>query len=202
LEPLGVEIEERQETLSIPRESLPRLLAGSSLLVFVLAKMPSPLRSLLLRAMGYFSKQYRFSPSYAPMARRGYRIPLWQYIATQKEITDFVEKSVWGLFGDCDLIATPTIALPPFPHPGLAELGPSTVAGQKVDRHFEWMFTWPFNLSGQPAISIPCGKTPEGLPMGLQLVGRRCQDGLVLRVAAALERLQPWSSWPPTGIQH
>jgi Asp-tRNA(Asn)/Glu-tRNA(Gln) amidotransferase A subunit family amidase len=200
LGPLGVRIEERLQTLPILRSALSCLLAGDSLLVFVLAEMASPLRSLLLRVLGWFSERYRLSPSFAPMARRGYHTPLWRYIAAQKEMADFVERSVWGLFGDCDLIATPTIALPPFPHPGLSQLGPATVAGRAVDRHLGWLFTWPFNLSGQPAVSIPCGWSADGLPLGLQLVGRRCQDALVLRVAAELERLQPWSGRRPTGI--
>lgn len=207
LESIGVKIEERQERLPIPKDSLRSLLAGDALLAFVLgyqdsplAKMRPPLRSLLLRVKGWRDSRYRFSPSFAPMARRGFHTPLWRYIAAQKELTDFVEKSVWALFGDCDLIATPTIALPPFPHPGISELGPAQVAGRSIDRQVEWMFTWPFNLSGQPAVSIPCGWTADGLPLGLQLVGRRCEDGLVLRVAAAVERLQPWSGRRPAGI--
>ena len=198
LRPLGVRIEQRVETVPTPHAAIRCLLAGDSLLVFVLGEMASPWRSLLLRVLGWFNGRYRFSPSFAPMAWRGYRTSLWRYIASQKEITGFVEKSVYGLFGDCDLIASPTIALPAFPHPAAGELGPKTVAGQAVDRHIGWLFTWPFNLSGQPAVSIPCGWSADGLPLGLQLIGRRCQDALVLRVAAELERLQPWSGRHPS----
>jgi Asp-tRNA(Asn)/Glu-tRNA(Gln) amidotransferase A subunit family amidase len=97
-----------------------------------------------------------------------------------------------------DLLASPTLALPPFPHPGLAELGPREVAGQPIDRFLGWLFTWPFNLTGQPAVSIPCGWTEDGLPLALQLVGRRGADGLVLRVAAAIERLRPWDDRRPS----
>ncbi|MFO0889595.1 MAG: amidase [Isosphaeraceae bacterium] len=197
LESLGARIETRREKLPIPHGPLRSLLAGDALLVFVLADMHPPWRSLLLRVMGWFNKRYRFSPSFAPLARRGYSLPLWRYIAAQKEMTDFVEKSVWALFGECDLLATPTIALPPFPHPGAGQLGPAQVAGQRIEPHIDWMFTWPFNLSGQPAASVPCGWTTDGLPIGLQIVGRRCQDSLVLRVAGAIERLQPWAGRRP-----
>jgi Asp-tRNA(Asn)/Glu-tRNA(Gln) amidotransferase A subunit family amidase len=200
LESHGVRVEDREEKLPIPHGALRSLLAGDVLLVFVLAEMHSPLRSFLLRVTSWFSRRYRFSPSFAPLARRGYHTPLWRYIAAQKEMTDFVEKAVWALFGECDLLATPTIALPPFPHPGVGALGPAQVAGRSIDRHVEWMFTWPFNLSGQPAVSVPCGWTAEGLPIGLQLVGRRCQDGLVLRVAAAIEGLQPWAGRRPLAV--
>ncbi len=49
-----------------------------------------------------------------------------------------------------------------------------------------------WNLTGQPAASVPCGFTAEGLPMGLQIVGRRWHDATVLRASAAFEQAQPW----------
>jgi aspartyl-tRNA(Asn)/glutamyl-tRNA(Gln) amidotransferase subunit A len=60
-------------------------------------------------------------------------------------------------------------------------------------------FTYPFNLTGQPAASVPCGWTEAGLPVGLQIVGPRFADGRVLQAAAAFEAAQPWSARrPPT----
>jgi hypothetical protein len=53
-------------------------------------------------------------------------------------------------------------------------------------------FTFPFNLSGLPAASAPARFTPDGLPVGLQIVGRRLDDGLVLRALAACETAAPW----------
>ena len=52
-------------------------------------------------------------------------------------------------------------------------------------------FSYPFNLSQQPACTIPCGLTSDGLPIGLQLVGPMFGDALVLRAARAYEQLQP-----------
>ena len=54
-------------------------------------------------------------------------------------------------------------------------------------------FTYPFNLTGNPAITLPCGWTAKGLPVGLQFVGRRLEDAVVLRAAAAFEALAPWA---------
>ncbi|MCH8830123.1 MAG: hypothetical protein IID45_11160 [Planctomycetes bacterium] len=72
----------------------------------------------------------------------------------------------------------------PFPHQEQGDL--------------QWtQFTCPFNLTGQPAASVPCGWTESNLPVGLQIVGRRFDDALVLRAARAIEQVQPWSDrWP------
>jgi aspartyl-tRNA(Asn)/glutamyl-tRNA(Gln) amidotransferase subunit A len=117
------------------------------------------------------------------------------YLLAQVQVTTFLEQSAPAYWKDCDVLATPTIAVPPF-STGLA-LGPDRVDGEKIDPHLDWAFTWPFNLTGQPAVSIPCGWTKGGLPLGLQLVGRRGADGLVLRVAAAIEAQAPWSDRRP-----
>jgi aspartyl-tRNA(Asn)/glutamyl-tRNA(Gln) amidotransferase subunit A len=54
-------------------------------------------------------------------------------------------------------------------------------------------FSYPFNLTQQPAASVPCGFTSTGLPIGLQIVGRMHDDRRVLRAARAFERARPWS---------
>jgi aspartyl-tRNA(Asn)/glutamyl-tRNA(Gln) amidotransferase subunit A len=85
-----------------------------------------------------------------------------------------------------DLLVTPTLAVPAFDvgleHPGAA-------SGK---RWTDWTpFTYPFNLTQQPAASIPCGLTKAGLPVGLQIVGPRYADALVLRAARAFESARP-----------
>jgi aspartyl-tRNA(Asn)/glutamyl-tRNA(Gln) amidotransferase subunit A len=57
-------------------------------------------------------------------------------------------------------------------------------------------FTYPFNVTGQPAATLPCGFV-EGLPVGLQVVGKWRQDATVLRACAAFEALQPWKDLLP-----
>jgi Asp-tRNA(Asn)/Glu-tRNA(Gln) amidotransferase A subunit family amidase len=92
-----------------------------------------------------------------------------------------------------DLLLTPTLALPAFP---LGIVGPREVAGREV-AHLGWTLCYPFNYSGQPAISVPAGWTESGLPVGLQIVGRRLEDALVLRAAAAFEQRRPWAARRP-----
>ena len=98
-------------------------------------------------------------------------------------------------FAHYDLLLTPTLPVPPFAA-GL-ERSPDSSAGSRL----AWAaFTYPFNLTGQPAATVPCGFTRDGLPVGLQIVGRRLQDATVLRAAAAYEAAAPWADRrPPLG---
>ncbi|MGD9039183.1 MAG: amidase family protein, partial [Desulfobacteraceae bacterium] len=58
-------------------------------------------------------------------------------------------------------------------------------------------FTYPFNLSGHPAASVPAGLTENGLPAGLQIIGPRHRDDLVLQASYAYEQIRPWNDrWP------
>jgi aspartyl-tRNA(Asn)/glutamyl-tRNA(Gln) amidotransferase subunit A len=83
-----------------------------------------------------------------------------------------------------DVLVTPATATPAFPV-GLRE--PADGA-EGIASGRDWSpFAFPFNLTGQPAASLPVGLTPAGLPVGLQIVGRRLADATVLRVAYALE---------------
>jgi aspartyl-tRNA(Asn)/glutamyl-tRNA(Gln) amidotransferase subunit A len=96
-----------------------------------------------------------------------------------------------------DLLLTPTMTLRPF---ALGIDFPSEVDGRPVSGMQWTAFTFPFNLTGQPAASVPAGWTDDGLPVGLQIVGRRWEDALVLRASAAFEALQPWADRrPPVG---
>jgi aspartyl-tRNA(Asn)/glutamyl-tRNA(Gln) amidotransferase subunit A len=87
---------------------------------------------------------------------------------------------------DYDLLVTPTLAVPAF---DVGREFPQTSGGK---RWTDWTpFTYPFNLTQQPAASIPCGFTKDGLPVGLQIVGPRYADALVLRAARAFESVRP-----------
>jgi Asp-tRNA(Asn)/Glu-tRNA(Gln) amidotransferase A subunit family amidase len=104
-------------------------------------------------------------------------------------------ETVRKFFERYDLLLTPTIAVAPFP---IGTAFPGEIAGRPVNSPLSWIpFTFPFSLTGQPAISVPCGWTAEGLPVGLQIVGRRFADATVLRAAAAFEATCPWTHRRP-----
>jgi amidase len=96
-----------------------------------------------------------------------------------------------------DVIVTPTAAVPPFP---VTQTHPTEINGRPMANYLEWaLLTYAFTLVGVPAISIPCGFTRDGLPVGLQIAGRWHDEPTVLRVAAAFEAEQPWAQRrPPT----
>ena len=98
------------------------------------------------------------------------------------------------LFSTYDILLTPTTAVAAFPIEGW----PDTINGVSVDPR--WAFTpfcYLFNMTGQPAASVPAGFTATGLPIGLHVVGRFGDEATVLRVSAALEEAQPWTSHRP-----
>ncbi len=93
-----------------------------------------------------------------------------------------------NLFHDeFDLLVTPSLPIAAFTA-GLEK--PESMTG---DRWADWTpFTYPFNLTGQPACSVPCGFTTAGLPIGMQMVGPRYADALVLKAARAFESARPF----------
>ena len=106
-----------------------------------------------------------------------------------------IYNAAWRFFSRYDLLLTPTMPVPAYEH-GL--LGPTSIAGQDVAASARSWFTCPFNLTGQPAATVPAGWTKDGLPVGLQIAGRRLDDALVLRASAAYEAAAAWAHrWPP-----
>ena len=101
---------------------------------------------------------------------------------------------VRAFMDDYDLLLTPTLPCPAF-DAGLDF--PPEIAGRTMT-YLGWTaFTYPFNLTGQPAATVPAGFTSNGLPVGLQIVGRIRDDVTVLRAAKAFERERPWHDrWP------
>ena len=92
-----------------------------------------------------------------------------------------------------DLLLTPTLPITAF---AAGADRPEPAPGADGD-YLDWTpFTYPFNLTGQPGATVPCGFV-DGLPVGLQIVGRWHDDVTVLRAAAAFEELAPWSDRRP-----
>ncbi len=101
-------------------------------------------------------------------------------------------------FNDYDILITPTT-----PHPTFkVEIGERgtrfpIVKGKSLSIASWMSYTYPFNLTGLPAASIPCGWTSEGLPIGMQIIGKRYDEKTVLQVSKAFEEISPWQDKKP-----
>ncbi|MGH3446172.1 MAG: amidase family protein, partial [Nocardioidaceae bacterium] len=94
-----------------------------------------------------------------------------------------------------DLLVTPTMPIPAF------AAGRDAPEGWQSQLWTSWTpYTYPFNMTQQPAMSVPCGFTGAGLPVGLQVVGPRHADALVLRAGRAYEQRTDWGSAVPSVI--
>jgi amidase len=94
-----------------------------------------------------------------------------------------------------DLLVLPTVSVQPFP---VEQPYPTEINGKPLDTYTDWFsLTYGVTLTGLPAISVPCGFTRAGLPVGLQIVGRRRQETAVLRAAAAFDGAARWSDRIP-----
>jgi amidase len=150
------------------------------------------------------------------LAAAGRSLPahvLLEDLAAMRRMT----RALAGFFARHDLLLTPTVAQPPVrigalqpkPHERAAlrfavatGLRPvlNQLFAQVGDRSFDATgYTMPFNQTGQPAMSVPARWTPDGLPLGVQLVGRTGDEALLFRVAGQLEQARPWAGRVPPG---
>ncbi len=121
------------------------------------------------------------------------RLPASRLAAVQRERLEH-RKRLYEFFGFYDVLLTPTTPVPAW------RVGTGVPPG--YGNYLVWVFfTYPFNLTGQPAASVPCGFTENGLPVGLQIVVRPLEEGLLVPVASAVEEVLGATghrpAWPP-----
>jgi aspartyl-tRNA(Asn)/glutamyl-tRNA(Gln) amidotransferase subunit A len=162
---------------------------------------PSPYdcwRTIFLGGIGarlapYLDRRDEIDPGLLPIVEEAQKMPPTKYVQA------WFDRLAWWqharqFFERYDLLLSPTVACPPL---RIGEFYPSEIGGVKVGREAASVFTYPFNMTGQPAATVPCGFTKAGLPIGLQIVGRRYDDVTVLRASAAFEAAHPWAQHRP-----
>ena len=172
---LGAEIEEVDPGFDDPAEAF-RVLwySGAAKAVAALGDTPE--------------RRERLDPGLREICAEGERFSARDYLDATA-----VRMSLGTLMGrfheTYDLLVTPTVPIPAF--------AAGRDAPEGVPDWVSWTpFTYPFNMTQQPAASLPCGRTSEGLPVGLQVVGPRHADARVLAACAAFETAAPWPPAP------
>jgi amidase len=112
----------------------------------------------------------------------------------REAIHDMLSDRIEALFGDVDLWLTPAVAVPPPRIGAWTSLSPAAAFSEAA---VLGAFTAFFNITGQPAVSLPAGLTADGLPIGVQLAGRHFEDAVVLAVARELEQAMSWRDRKP-----
>ena len=136
-------------------------------------------------------------PGFVAMIKAASGFTVRQFMEMRERRYDYI-RAIHTFMEDYDFLLTPAVSVAAFPADRLQP-------AHWPQHPWDWLmwaeFSYPFNWSGSPAASLPCGFTPAGLPVGLQVVGRRFDDLGVLQASAAFEAAQPWADRrPPLAI--
>lgn len=133
-----------------------------------------------------------FPPEFWYWDEIGRRITVTQYLADQAIRTEVFD-ALRSVLDRYDYLVAPTLSCLPVDNATDGNtLGPAEVEGQKINRLIGWCMTFLINYIGYPAASVPAGLSEDGLPVGMQIVGRRYADFDVIAASAAFEKLRPW----------
>ncbi len=176
-ETLGARVEEVDPGFSDPLEMFDRMFYGGA---------ANALRDLS------DEQKSKMDPNLVLVAREASKLTMLEYLEASNLRLRLIERM--SLFHThYDLLLTPSLPIVAF------EAGREVPAGWHSPRWPTWTpFTYPFNLTGQPACSVPCGFTSNKLPIGLQLVGAAHADDVVLRAAHAYQITRPLTDRRPT----
>jgi aspartyl-tRNA(Asn)/glutamyl-tRNA(Gln) amidotransferase subunit A len=128
-----------------------------------------------------------YQPETLRRIRSGERVSAAEYIQRRRELEE-ARRSIVRIFADVDVLVTPTM---PMPAPAITDLRADPAALRPAELKL-LRNTRPFNVWGLPAISVPCGLTQSGLPIGLQIAGPHWREDLVLQLAHAYEQATAW----------
>jgi Asp-tRNA(Asn)/Glu-tRNA(Gln) amidotransferase A subunit family amidase len=130
----------------------------------------------------------KMDPDLIKLVKGGMGYDAFSLIRAMKARKEIYEK-FFKIFKDIDILITPTTAVPAF---DLGIMFPKKINDRNVSPTAWQAFTFPFNLTEQPAASIPCGWSKEGLPIGMQIIGRKFDEKTILQVSKAFEEAKPW----------
>lgn len=188
-EEAGAIVEEVKVGLELSQQELAELWMREMAMLY--AEVHEMFRSAGVDLLG--SHRAELSPGLAKMFEEGGRPT-----ALQTRLDDWKRSQVFdavqNVFAQYDLLVTPTLSCGPVVNATDGNtLGPAEVNGRRMERQIGWCMTHMVNYTGHPAASIPAGLDEAGLPVGMQIIGRRFADAAVLAASAAFERVRPWA---------
>ncbi len=130
------------------------------------------------------------------LAEMGRTVSVTQYLEASAWLQGWIRRNESWWHNGFDLLLTPTMAEPPVRLGEMVGTAADPMRGFLRSTSYV-VFTAPFNVSGQPGISLPLHWTPEGLPVGVQLVAAYGREDLLIRVASQVEQAQPWAGRKP-----
>ncbi|MEO3385421.1 amidase family protein [Mesorhizobium sp. CAU 1741] len=148
----------------------------------------------VLRARGFAASHAQKLKDYPDLLKpeviwnieKGLKLPLTEIIEAETQRAEIIKRTL-AFFGDYDLLLTPTTIVPPYP---IEQRYVAECAGHTFDSYIDWLaLAYAITLSTAPALSLPCGFTSEGLPVGLQVVARPRGEAKLLAGARQLETL-------------
>ena len=136
----------------------------------------------------------RMDPGLVACINAATNVSIAEYQAARETKMAYIA-NIHRWFENWDFLLTPAVSVAAFPAEKL-------MPDHWPQHEWDWVswaeFSYPFNMPWNPAASVPCGFTPDGLPVGLQIVGRRFDDLGVLQASAAFEAAQPWAAARPS----
>ena len=135
----------------------------------------------------------QMDPGLVACIRSGGECSVPDYLSLKERKHAYIA-DIQTFFEDWDFLITPTVSVAAFPAERL-------IPEHWPQHDWDWLqwaeFSCPFNMSWNPAATVPCGFTKDGLPVGMQIVGRRFDDLGVLQASRAFECIQPWATQKP-----
>jgi aspartyl-tRNA(Asn)/glutamyl-tRNA(Gln) amidotransferase subunit A len=137
--------------------------------------------------------EHRMDPGFVALLRASEGVSTAQFMQMREQRFAYVQ-AIHEFMENWDFLLSPAVSVAAFP---ADRLQPADWPQHPWDWLMWAEFSYPFNWSGSPAASVPCGFTPNGLPVGLQIVGKRFDDLGVLQASAAFEAARPWAQHRP-----
>ncbi|WP_285030456.1 amidase family protein [Mycolicibacterium sp. lyk4-40-TYG-92] len=154
----------------------------------------APVYSAMLDVADWDAHVGEVDEQFIELLRSGARLTAREIQRADAERGRMVDQMT-AFMGDFDFLVTPVTTQPTFAADAFC---PDSLSGAPLPHQLMgWVLTYPFNMTTNPAISVPAGFTSDGMPVGLQIIGGLRADAQVLSVAAAYERARPWSHLRP-----